>query len=358
MGANKPRVTPLLPPTARLPFRRVTERAMRKAILALGFLLLAAGAAQAQLVVTPQAITHKDKVFDIDVRYPHTGNGAVDAVLAGFAKQMAGYAEPNSPPSEDNAGSVAMDYKVLRNDGQMFTVAMTGSVNYGGAHPLGNNRFFSFLMPNGAQVLLPELVDGSRGMKKVSRLVIADILRQFDKAGLPRTPERVRDVEWHARPEFLEGISFEWQPQELVMVYGPYEFGGNQGGPVVHIPMTVLVDVVRADPRAPSPSFDCRRARSAIEKTLCKDVELARLDRRLTSSYAMAVNRRHDDMARADKPAPSDRDRKNFAEKEVALDALVTSQRSWQARRDRDCADGALACLIASYTERLKAREL
>lgn len=36
----------------------------------------------------------------------------------------------------------------------------------------------------------------------------------------------------------------------------------------------------------PGPSFPCEHARSAVEKMLCADAELARLDRRLASLFA------------------------------------------------------------------------
>ena len=53
------------------------------------------------------------------------------------------------------------------------------------------------------------------------------------------------------------------------------------------------VELAKAAPpprQAPSPSFDCKRARSISEKLICSDAELAHLDRELGRVYARARN--------------------------------------------------------------------
>lgn len=309
---------------------------MRKTVLAA--LLLASTAAQAQLVVTQQSITHQEKAGKIAVLYPQTGNVIIDGALAAFAKETAAYVE------SDNASSVTMDYRVLRNDDQMFAVAMDGSVDYGGAHPLSCGRFFSFLMPDAVHVFLPELVDGKRGMKKISALAQAELKKTYIK-GSSSNDDILHDIEVGAGPNALGHTAFVWQPTELVLSFSSYELFGYPAGPDVHIPMQALSDVLRANPRAPLPSFDCAKSRSAIEQTLCGDVELARQDRDLAGIYENAIAHdkymiRHDPLIAASKRSQ--------------LQTLIAEQRAWQKDRDLECASGDAACLAASYKKRLK----
>jgi len=331
---------------------------MGKIVLALGILLLATGGAQAALPVTEKTIRHKDATFEIDIRYPQTGNAAIDKVLGDFVKGAAGYVHPDQPPDEENAKSVTVDYTVYRNDDKIFGVRLDGGTYHqGAAHPMPIGHYFTFLMPSGRQVFLPELVDGPRGMKKVSQLAIPEIFRELGKSGPPLPPEEVGNIERRAGPAYLEGTDFKWLPDELVLVFGSYELLGYIGGPIVHIPMTALADVLRADPSAPAASFDCRGAQSAIEKTLCTDVELARLDRHLASRYAVSMQTlRELILFLQNKPSPpSDWDRKYLADDQAKLDGLIAGQRAWLAERNKTCATGEEACLTAHYQARLKA---
>ena len=75
-----------------------------------------------------------------------------------------------------------------------------------------------------------------------------------------------------------------------------------------------------------SPSFDCRRARSYSERTICADSELARLDRDLGRLHARAKN--------------------------AAMDSAAfrrRNDREWQ-RRESNCRDRD--CLVRWYAER------
>ena len=40
------------------------------------------------------------------------------------------------------------------------------------------------------------------------------------------------------------------------------------------------------------PTFDCKRARHAVEKAICSDPDLARLDRQIDDAYKAALARR------------------------------------------------------------------
>ena len=81
------------------------------------------------------------------------------------------------------------------------------------------------------------------------------------------------------------------------------------------------------------PSFDCAKASNAIERTICKDPELAKVDRAMAVAYAALVGR----LAGA------------------AKDELVKDQNRWVGVRDRACTgdDATIArCLKQRYADR------
>jgi uncharacterized protein len=86
---------------------------------------------------------------------------------------------------------------------------------------------------------------------------------------------------------------------------------------------------------APAPSFDCARAGNAVDRLICSDAGLAKLDRELAEHY--------DALRRALSPE--------------GLTVLLTSQRKWLASRNR-CAskevshDQGVTCLSSLYSDR------
>jgi uncharacterized protein len=78
------------------------------------------------------------------------------------------------------------------------------------------------------------------------------------------------------------------------------------------------------------PSFDCRKARSRVDKSICADPELAALDRRLAELFALALSHA---------PDPGE---------------IKKAQRRWLRERD-DCE--ADACVKNSYEQRMQALE-
>jgi uncharacterized protein YecT (DUF1311 family) len=316
---------------------------MSKIALTLFFLLLAGGA-QAQLAVTDKAIARTGKL-KLEIHYPETGRPDIDRIFAGEAQKYA--ADPDLNETSEGPNSGRMSYEIKRNDAQMFSVQVSTYSYYAGhAHGLPEGGSYNFLMPGGQQVYLPELVDGRRGMEKISRLVIADIQRQdVAESGKSRPLD---ELERSAGPDDLAYIRFAWLPQELVLEFGSYQLNGYAGGPTVHIPLSALADVIRPDPLAPSPSFDCRIAKSTIEKSICGDVELARLDRQVADYYAGGLSSRRYAIAE-NKGKPRE------AEKIAALTAYISEQRDWLKLRNATCEAGDKACLAKSYRDRLKA---
>jgi uncharacterized protein len=81
---------------------------------------------------------------------------------------------------------------------------------------------------------------------------------------------------------------------------------------------------------ASKPSFDCTRARSKAEKTICADAQLAALDQRTSELFGLALSH---------SPDPGD---------------IKKEQRRWLRERD-DCEDAA--CMAKSYEGRIEVLE-
>lgn len=85
-------------------------------------------------------------------------------------------------------------------------------------------------------------------------------------------------------------------------------------------------------PAAAGPSFDCAKAASPVEKAVCRDRDLASLDRRLSTAYAEAM--------RAWPPEEQTKQR--------------AAQRAWMTRRDTCGRDHSVArCVSDAYRHRL-----
>ena len=69
-----------------------------------------------------------------------------------------------------------------------------------------------------------------------------------------------------------------------------------------------------------------------VEKAICSDVGLARLDRDVAEAYLRGLA---------------------LASEEAPKEALKNEQHGWLGQRDAACPSAAVACLAAAYRERL-----
>jgi len=313
---------------------RLIVAAMR-IFLCLVAMLAWAGPALARLPVADRAISRSSDRLKMDVHFPVTGRPALDTVLADYAR--ARIQEVGEPPPDLTHGvpyTLLVSYKVTRNDDRFFAVLFTVEEYTGGAHPMHGQESFHFLMPDGRRVYLPELVDGMSGLSLLSRLSIADL----DKHLLG--PDGISNADWirdGAAPAQIAATPFEWNPSALVLHFGDYAVAPYVAGPQsVRLPMAAIASVVRPDPRAPAPSFDCAKAAGNVEKALCADAGLARLDWQVALAYARKRDQEKAPKARA---------------------ALLAGQRTFLAARDRSCASGNEVCLSKAYQRRLAALE-
>jgi len=297
-------------------------------------LVLSLGAASAAgLPLTKKTLAFQNKAFDITVAYPQTGNKPLDAVLADFArKQVADFKtfEPDLAGG-DHQYTLDVSYDVERNDGQMFGIVFTIFADTGGAHPNTDFSAFNFVLPSGEQVFLPEIVDGARGMKRVSDLAIAGLIKTIGTGEDSMSTKE--DITSGAAPDALSLKDFVWLPKELHIHFPPYQVAAYAAGPQeVSIPLTDLKGYIRSDWRAPQPSFDCKKAATPVEHALCADLTLSRLDRDAADVY---------------------RQKQRYADANSKA-ALLKDQRDWLAARGKACTGGNLVpCLTKLYRDRL-----
>ena len=312
---------------------------MGKIALALGILLLATNGAQAQLTVTDKAILRTGKL-KLEIHYPQTGRAEIDKRFAKQAQDFAADGDLNDTSEGANSGS--MSYRIKRNDAQMFSVEVeTGSYYAGHAHPMPDINTYNFLMPEAAQAGLSDFVTGQQGLERVRDLAVADLNRQL----------QWNQTKLKARESWFQ--NFVWGLDALELTFPPYAVAGYaQGTLVVKIPLAKLADVIRPHPRTPAASFDCAAAKSRIEKAICSDAELARLDRRVADIYGDDYDS-HRDVP----PVLANETAAQKLSREVAQryhDRTVAWQRGWLARRDKACANASVDCLKASYFAHLK----
>lgn len=303
---------------------------------------LAAGPAMAQVAVETVTIDRKTETMDVEVAYPRTGNAAIDAFFADWATGMVADFAANADRDfaefkADNNGepppwsySLYVGFGVPRNDAKMLVFGFDESIFTGGAHPNHNIESFTFLMPDGWRVFLPEIFDGRPALERISALAVADLTKQL------LGPDSMSDSDWvksGAGPAWSNFEDFALLPDKLVIRFPPYQVAAYAAGDQqVEIPLSELSGLMRKDWRTPVASFDCAKAGTPTEKAICSDIPLARLDRSLADSYAQALSWASDD-----------------AEKTKIRDA----QRTWIG--ERNACGGDIGCLTSAYDARIKA---
>jgi uncharacterized protein YecT (DUF1311 family) len=309
---------------------------VRWVLLALALRQPLGAATAAGLPVAKKSVTVKNRQVEITVAYPVTGNKAIDAAILGYVHhavdEFKGFATTEQPG--DGVYTLETDYSVERNDGKMFAVLFSSEMDTHGAHPSHGEDTFNFLLPDGAQVFLPEIVDGSRGLKKVAELASADLIKNIGSGTEPASdPDTIRSGTTPIADNFKV---FVLLPGKLHLFFPEYQVASYAAGPQeAFIPLAALKTVIRADWRAPAPSFDCARAATAIEHAICANAALARLDRQVAEAYQVAIRNAYE-------PA--------------AQEQVRQGQRDWVAKRNKTCGTvDTGSCLTKFYRDRLAA---
>ncbi len=305
-----------------------------KGVFLLAVLLLIQGAQAAGLPIKEKQIVRKTARADVQVVYPRTGHAPIDIQVSKWAEEMA--ANFQGDDSDDaEAGlpwSLEVGYTVARNDAAGFALEFGISDYSGGAHPNSTITTFNFLMPEGEPLDIEQVLEGRKGLNKLSALVVADLKKQL-------LPEEASNAEWienGASAEWANFQAFLLLPDTLRIAFSPYAVAPYSSGPqTVDIPLKALADVLRKNPRTPLPSFDCSKAASVIEHSICASMQLARLDRQVAAAYRMRLRLAGEDNQSLFKQA----------------------QRAWVGQRNAICGQRQAAaltqCLVSSYQARL-----
>jgi uncharacterized protein YecT (DUF1311 family) len=282
--------------------------------------------------VAKKTLAVKNKDIEASIQYPQTGNKAIDGVITRYVwdTMTAFKGDTKGKEASESAYTLDVSYKVERNDEKMFGVVFTEYTDTGGAHPNSNIVTLNFLQPDGAQVFLPEIVNGQRGIDRVSALARADLLKRIgtgpDAASDPDT------ITSGAAPLAGNFAAFIWLPDRLHIYFPAYQVASYAAGPQESfIRLGALKDVIRSDWRAPQASFDCRKAASSIEHAVCADASLARLDRQVAEAYQAKLKNAYEDKEKG---------------------TVRQAQRDWLGLRDKTCGVAA-ACLAKAYHDRL-----
>lgn len=293
----------------------------------------------AGLPIEPHKIEAKSAAYEIAAQYPGTGVAGIDAEIKAWVDaEVAQFKKQAAPEPGSTLGPWTLDiaYTVERNDDEALALSFTESTYTGGAHGNHTFRTFNYLLPDGRRVDLAQILDGRNGLDKLSALAVADLDKRLGG------PDGLSDAQWirgGAGPEWINFENFLLLPDALKIEFPPYQVAAYAAGSQeVSVPLSALNGVLRADRRAPVASFDCAKAATPVERAVCADSTLARLDREVAQAYGVRL-----------------------AAVEAAADkqAIRAAQRRWLQRRDAACKDkeaagaGLGACLAGVYRARL-----
>lgn len=296
-------------------------------------LLFSNAALGSGLPVQDRKIESKTARVEISVAYPRTGNAAIDAQLGQWARQQADDFRNIDDVGSGSPWSLDIDYEIPRNDGTLFSVVFRIDNYAGGAHPNYNSVAFNFLLPEGAQIDIEQVIDGRKGLQRLSALTIAKLNRALlpDELSMPEMIQR------GAGPEWGNFKTFVLLPGKLKILFDPYAVGPYSSGPQeVEFPLSALRGVLRSSLRTPVPSFDCGKAGTPIEHAICANVALAQLDSRMARLYRLVSTtgyQDNDDRVRAAQRAfIGNRNARCGGQQGAALESCLT--RMYQARLD------------------------
>lgn len=292
---------------------------------------LAAVTAANAIPVKALRIVGKTADYQITVKYPHTGVATIDAEIAIWAKKQTVdfIAYVKSDREEGSPWEMSVDYKIARNDAQMFEVLFKREIGDDGNHTHFEFTSFDYLMPDAHRVFIPEVVIPAAYAK----------MRAYAAAHMvPEDPDfDAEATEGSLAPVPDTFAAFTISPSAITVWFTPEQLENmTSAGGRATIPLTELKGMIRANRRAPVPSFDCAKAAATVEKAICSNVALARLDRDMAQWYRRWL-------------AWNEHNAKWLAWQHE-------DQQSWLAERAKACPAGAasIACLTRFYQARIK----
>jgi len=285
------------------------------------------------ITLEPRAIEAKAAAYAVEVAYPYTGITTIDVEIEAWLKPRIAAFERNAAPQAPltDSWTLDVDYAVARNDATMLSLLFTVVEFAGGAHPNRAFRTFNYALPDGRRIDLEQVLDGRNGLERVSDLAIADLDRRLLGDGYTDAPWIRRG----AGPQWWRFEHFLLLDDALEIEFAPYDVAAYVAGPQqVRLPWSTLRGATRTDWDGVVTSFDCAKATSTVERDVCADALLARLDRTLARAYDQRV----------DANGPTTKQK------------LRAAQRAWLAKREVSCAGEAIVrrnCLADAYRARL-----
>ena len=283
-------------------------------------------------------LDRKSANYEIAILYPRTGNTAIDARCKAWAEERAARFAADSADKQPGESPYSLDisFTVVRNDNDMFETLFELDSYTGGAHPNHELTTLNFLLPDGAQIYFPEVFT-HEGVAKISEIAIKNLIRDIATGADAMTSED--NIRQGAGAQADNFASFSITKTDLVLNFQEYQVAAYAAGPQqTHIPLSQIRRYMRRDPRAPQPSFDCAKAVTPIEKAICSDVALSRLDRQVAEVYAWKLRL----AANADEQT-----------------RIKEQQRTFLSTRDNTCiaetGEGMRQCLSTAYQARAKA---
>ena len=289
--------------------------------------------------------------YRINASYPHTGIKAIDADIVAWVNAEIANLKANGPPDPEwasGAYTLDIEYDVVRNDDTALAVLLTEMIYTGGAHPNHSVQTFNYRMPAAQRIALDQVIDGDRGLQRLSTLAIADLLPRLTAPEMGADPDGIRNG---AGPDWKNFEHFLLYPETILFIFPPYQVAAYVfGAQEVTLPLSSLSDVLLdasgqsasaangdhpgLDHSQVLASFDCRKAGTPTERTICSDMALAQLDYELAETYSARL----------------------AAATDSGKQALKTRQRAWLKIRDQACHDQAAAAAVSCLTGVYRAR--
>lgn len=210
-----------------------------------GVLLWVSGSVFAtELPVQTKTITEKSASVTIDVGYPQTQQPTIDAALAAWVKQQVDSFKDGSGDPDEARWSLDIEYNIARNDRQMFSVLFTVGEYTGGAHGNIGFKTFNFLLPNGQPLDIEQVIDGRKGLERLSALTVAELKQRLLADG----GSDAKWIETGAGPEWSNFDAFILLSDTLLIQFAPYQVASYADGPQdVEIPLTALKGALRSN---------------------------------------------------------------------------------------------------------------
>lgn len=267
--------------------------------------------------------------YAIELSWPHVGVEVIDREIEAWVKRAADEFRDSVQPDpewESSGWTFEIEHEVLRNDAQVLALLFRTSSFTGGAHGSLDIETRNYRLPEGKRLDLREVLDGERGLAKLSELVIADLEEQLgaDDGSIRSGAAAERDA-FKAFLLLPDALRIEFPPYQV----GPWAIGAQTST----IPLAALAGFLRDDAFGTDASFDCGKAVTVVERAICADAALARLDRQMAQAYQLRLDGSADRIAERN------------------------AQRAWLKLRSSACADQAgprlAACLTGIYRARL-----